>query len=533
MPEVQLANTGENPEAHESEQAGSQSPLYVHLAISDPEVILAASEYPEGRPRTDFIQTALKIGVLSLRAARGVVDGDSIRKEGDALLAQLNERLNGWRTNMEQNLTSSLSHYFDPKQGMFSERVERLVRDDGDLAGVMKGQVANAQVSLTNMFQQFVGENSQLFQMLDPSGDNKLLQTMEKTIDGVIQTQNASILQQFSLDEPGSALSRLVRELTTKHGDLNTALSDRMNEVVSEFSLDRPDSALSRLVGRVEIAQSSLTREFSLDNQDSAISRLRLEMQKHHAEQMLAANQFMERLGNLVTSIQVRKEESAKGTRHGLEFEASVGDAIKLLVSEAGDVVQDAGSTTGLINHCKVGDFVITLGPENVAAGARIVVEAKESAAYDLAKSLAEADTARRNRGAGVCVFVHSQKTAQQGIPEFARYGHDIVVRWDAEEQTSDLWLKAALMVAKMMSVRAAQHDKSEAASYQIVDRAIESIRKQVTGLDDIVTAATTSGNAARKIVERATLMKAEIEAKINALGEQVVKLKAAAGKSD
>lgn len=526
MPEVQLANTRGNPEAPETGQAGSQPPLYVHLAISDPEVILAASEYPESRPRTDFIQTALKIGGLSLRAARGVVGGDSIRKEGDALLAQLNERLNGWRTNMEQNLTNSLSHYFDPEQAMFAERVERLVHDDGDLAEVMKGQMANAQLSLTNLFQQFVGENSQLFQMLDPSGDNKLLQTMEKTIDGVIQTQNASILQQFSLDEPGSALSRLVRELTSKHGDLNTALSNRMRVVVSEFSLDRPDSALSRLLGRVETAQSSLTKEFNLDNQDSAISRLRSEMQKHHADQMQATNHFMERLGVLVSSIQVRKDEAAKGTRYGLEFEVAVGDAIKSLVSEAGDVVQDAGSTTGLINHCKVGDFVVTLGPENVAAGARIVVEAKESAAYDLAKSLAEADTARRNRGAAVCVFVHSQKTTQQGIPEFARYGHDIIVRWDAEEQTSDLWLKAALIVARMMSVRAAQHDKSEAASYQIVDRAIESIRKQVSGFDDIVTTANTSGNAAKKIIERATIMKAEIEGKINALGQQIEKIK-------
>lgn len=501
-------------------------PLYLHLAISDPEVILAASEYPEGRPRTDFIQTALKIGVLSLRAARGVVDGDAIRKEGDALLAQLNERLNGWRANMEQNLTNSLSHYFDPKQGMFAERVERLVRDDGDLAGVMKGQVANAQLSLTNLFQQFVGENSQLFQMLDPSGDNKLLQTMEKTIDGVIQTQNASILQQFSLDEPSSALSRLVRELTTKHGDLNTALSNRMSEVVAEFSLDKPDSALSRLVGRVETAQSSLTKEFSLDNETSAISRLRTEMQTHHAQQMQAANQFMERLGTLVTSLQVRKEEAAKSTRHGLEFEAAVGDAIKALVTEAGDVVQDAGSTTGLISHCKVGDFVLTLGPENVAAGAKIVIEAKESAAYDLSKSLEEADTARRNRGAGVCVFVHSQKTAQHGIPEFQRYGHDIIVRWDVDNPTSDLWLKAALMVARMMSVRAAQHDKSDAASFQIVDKAIESIRKHVGGFDEIVTAANTSGNAAKKIIERANLMKAEIESKIVALGEQVVKLR-------
>jgi hypothetical protein len=224
-------------------------PMYVHLAISDPEVILAASEYPEGRPRTDFIQTALKIGVLSLRAAPGVVDGDAIRREGDSLLAQLNERLEGWRQNMEQNLTGSLSHYFDPRQGMFAERVERLVRDDGDLANVM-----------------FIGENSQLFRMLDPSGENKLLTTMQKTIDGVIQAQNASILDQFSLDQPDSALSRLVRELTAKHGDLNEALSRRMGDVVAEFSLDKEDSALSRLVARVDTAQKSLTREFSLDN---------------------------------------------------------------------------------------------------------------------------------------------------------------------------------------------------------------------------------------------------------------------------
>lgn len=154
MSNSELPSLGERVEV----QPSAAQPLYVHLAISDPEVIVAASEYPEGRSRTDFIQTALKIGVLSLRAARGVVDGDAIRKEGDVLLSQLNERLNGWRTNMEQNLTNSLSHYFDPKQGMFAERVERLVSDDGDLAGVMKGQVANAQLSLTNLFQQFVGK---------------------------------------------------------------------------------------------------------------------------------------------------------------------------------------------------------------------------------------------------------------------------------------------------------------------------------------------------------------------------------------
>ena len=119
----------------------SQEPFYVNLVISDPEVILAAREYPEGRARTDFLLTALKIGVLSLRAARGVVDGDAIRKEGENLMTQLSERLDGWRANMEQGVTANLTRYFDPKDGMFTDRVNRLVHNDGELATVMRGQV--------------------------------------------------------------------------------------------------------------------------------------------------------------------------------------------------------------------------------------------------------------------------------------------------------------------------------------------------------------------------------------------------------
>ena len=119
-------------------------------------------------------------------------------------------------------------------------------------------------------------------------------------------------------------------------------------------------------------------------------------------------------------------------------------------------MVEDTGASTGLIPNCKVGDHLITIGPEKIAAGARIVVEAKESASYDLNKTIEEAEVARRNRSAGVCVFVHSTRTAHGPISVFARYGHDIVVRWDAEDPAGDAWLQAALMVATALSVRAA-----------------------------------------------------------------------------
>lgn len=504
----------------------SNEPAIVTFAVNDPEVLLALAEYPEGVARTNFLVTALKVGVLSLKAARGTLDSDTVRREGERLMEQLGERLNTWRGKFEERVSGSLSHYFDPAQGIFVDRVNRLTKSDGDLVTVMQQQVRDAQQGLTNVFQQFIGENSQLLKALDPSGDNQLIANLQRTLDTVVQGQNASILSQFSLDNKDGALVRFLGELTSKHGDLNLALSRDMKAVVAEFSLDKPDSALSRLVGRVEAAQRSLTSELSLDNENSALKRMYQMLQEHQRVTLEQNVRLQETLSAAVQALQARREEAAKSTRHGLEFEAALGEHLRSLVADAGDIVQDTGSTTGVIPSCKVGDHVITIGPEKLAAGARIVVEAKESASYDLLKTLDEADVARRNRNAAVCIFVHSIKTAPESIPKFQRYGQDLVVRWDSEDASGDVWLKAALMVASALSVKAATLGKQEAASFTKVDGAIERIRKAVEGFEEINSSAVTTQKAAERILKRAKIMEESLQAQVEAIAAEALKLK-------
>src|SRR6478672_238997 len=115
-------------------------PTIVTFAVSDPEVLLTLSEYPDGAARTNFIVTALKVGVLSLKAARGSLDSDTLRREGDRLMEELGSRLNTWRSKFEERVTGSLAHYFDPQQGTFIERVHRLTKADGELACVVRQQ---------------------------------------------------------------------------------------------------------------------------------------------------------------------------------------------------------------------------------------------------------------------------------------------------------------------------------------------------------------------------------------------------------
>lgn len=503
------------------------------FAVNDPEVLQSLAEYPEGPSRTNFLVTALRVGVLSLKAARGTVDSDTVRREGDRLIEQLSERLNGWRGHLEQSVTGTLSHYFDPQQGTFVERVDRLVKDDGDLVSTMRNQVKDAESSLSKVFEQFVGENSQLLKLLDPSGGNQLIASMQRTLESVVQSQNTAILGQFSLDNRDSALTRFLGELSIKHGNLNDALSKDMQGVVAEFSLDKPDSALSRLVTRVEEAQRSLTAELSLDNEQSALKRMFQMLQDHQKEVLRNQHELSTRLDAAVQSLQSRREEADKSTRHGLEFEASLASHLRTVCNGASDILEETGATTGMIPHCKVGDHVITLGPEKVAAGARIVIEAKESASYDLSKSLAEADTARRNRQANVCVFVHSTKTASPSIPAFARYGQDLIVKWDAESSDLDVWLQAALMVATALSAKAAERSGDESASFDSIDEAVEEIRKHIGTIDEIITSSNTIASSAAKIKKRADILSEGLGDSIARIQNEFVKVKHRAGRID
>src|SRR5436190_10772312 len=129
----------------------SVEPTIITLAVSDPEVLLALSDYAEGPARTTFLVTALKVGVLALKAARGTLDSDTLRREGDRVMEELGTRLNNWRGQLETRVTGSLAQYFDPQQGTFTERVHRLTKPDGDLATVMRQQVQDAQMNLSKV----------------------------------------------------------------------------------------------------------------------------------------------------------------------------------------------------------------------------------------------------------------------------------------------------------------------------------------------------------------------------------------------
>ncbi len=533
------------------------SELPLELVVRDRDVIEALLEQDEVDARESYALDALRIGVMALRHANTRLDADLLRRETSQLLSTLSQTLTHYTQSTRDQLNNTLKDYFDPKDGRFNERVARLVEHDGELARLMKQQIDGENSNLARTLLTHVGRESPLMKMLDPSQSEGLLAALRQALEGQLTKQSEQVLREFSLDNQEGALARLVRELTTKHGDLTKDLNAKIDEVVKEFSLDEENSALSRLVSNVDRAQRTISSEFSLDNEQSAFSRLTgmladtqsainksltldddgsplARLKKELLELLGEADkknaEFQQQVRIALAEITTARKEAERSTRHGEVFEDAVFEYIARESRNSGDIATPTGTTTGRIKNSKKGDCVVELGPSCVAAGERIVVEAKQQSGYTLASARKELEIARKNRDAGIGVFVFSKRLAPAGLDSFQHYGSDLICVWDPEDPATDIWLKAALVTARALSVRKAGASDVRQVDFEAIDRAMLDIEKRAANLDEVRTSAKTIVSSGEKIIKRVDIDEKALEKQLVVLREQLDDVRGALG---
>lgn len=502
------------------------SGLELNLTVTDRDTIEELAIYPGGEQREAFALNALRIGVLALRQARGRIDADLIQRETQRMLTLLEGQLSAHAAQAHEKLSSSLKEYFDPTSGRFHERVQQLVKSDGDLVQLLRRQFGGEDSELCKTLVAHVGQQSPLMKLLSPTESQGLLVALKNTVEAQLTNQRDHVLKEFSLDNKDGALARMIGELTNSHGQLTEALEKKIGVVISEFSLDKEDSALNRLVRNVDRAQSTITREFSLDDDASALARLRRELLSLLKEQTQTNSQFQEEVKVALGKMMARREEAQRSTQHGLAFEEAVCSFLEFQAQASGDIATRVGQTTGLIKNSKVGDCLIELSPDSAAAGAKIVVEAKEHADYNLAKARAEIETARKNRDAQVGLFVYSKRCAPESLEDVCRHGCDVFVVWDPEDASTNLHLKVGLTLARAMCIRVEKQQQARAADFEAISAAILEIEKQSQLLGETSKHGETIKNGAEKILDRVRITRKSLERQIEILNERIGDLK-------
>ena len=209
-----INDLGKKPPVAVAASIASEDSLVLNLMIEDPEVITELRRRAEGPARNTFASSALRIGILALRQAQGNVDAETVRNEGQRLIAELNRELVLGVQQIDSKIAGSLKLYFDPQSGHFTERVERLVRKDGDLETVLRLQIGDGESSqLARTLARRIGESSPLMRRLDPLDAEGISRSIEKSVKEVLDAEQNHILEEFSLDNESGALTRVVTQL--------------------------------------------------------------------------------------------------------------------------------------------------------------------------------------------------------------------------------------------------------------------------------------------------------------------------------
>jgi hypothetical protein len=500
--------------------------LLLELNVTDAEVIAELCQRTEGQQRDQYALSALRLGALALKQARGQVDAQALKREGERLFAEVAKALATHQSQLDSTLSQTLRDYFDPTNGRFNERIDRLLKKDGELEVLLARKITAENSEMSAALSRQIGQGSPLFRLLSPNESEGLLCALRKGVNDELEQQRARVLAEFSLDNEQGALRRLCSQLQNSNGELKTDLKSQIDSLLKQFSFDDEQSALSRMAKAVNKTSEAISSHLTLDSEDSALSRLKRELfnvLKAHGE---SAQTFQAEVKATLASMQARREEAGASTRHGLDFESQVFEVVQTECQKLKDVATFVAKTPGKISRCLVGDVLVELGAESNAAASHVVVEAKEEQGYTLKQALKELETARQNRDADAGLFVFSRKVAPVNLEPLGRYGCDVIVVWDADDPASDLTLKLGLSVARALCITKSVQREHQAADFTEIDKAILEINKQIESLDEIRTWTETIRNNGQKILDRLRISREKLSAQAQTLTDRLADLK-------
>jgi hypothetical protein len=474
------------------------SSIKLELNVEDSEVILELNKRL-GDERIRFALSALKLGIQASKLASGSVDAGQIKDAGEEILTQVKDLVVKKNHEFQDQIQLSLIKFIDPETGLLLKQLQAFSNQGGPLDSVLQRHLEGDESSLKKILDQHFGSASPLMRSLSPQDAEGLRSQVEEALKRQLREQSEHIMRQFSLDDPKSALNSFLEQIDKKQLALGQGLNDQVKLLLGEMTLDNSSGSLRRV-------QEELAKVLD-------------QIGKKQDEFILSTTKTLAEMTG-------RKDEAARGTRHGLTFEAHL---IEVLTSKAipmGDVVSAVGTKPGTIKNCKTGDCVIEMGPESPAPSAKIVFEAKEDSSYKQADAIREIQEARVNRNAGVGVFVFSAKTAPAGMPRLSRMQENILVTWD-DEAGDDLIIEAALSLAHALAVQVSQIAPDKAEALEAINRSIRAIEKLLDKTENFKKMGESMKNDGEKLVDQTRILSDEILRQVKALDSSLKELKA------
>ena len=446
------------------------------ITISDTKALNIIEEIPEEK-RDNLLAQSLTVGISALHAATKQAEDVKLLEISE----NLTEFLNKYKTDVKSEIGTVIEKYLDPKDGVLEKRISDLIRgndgDGGEIGRLIAKQLRGPESPLEKGLKSFVGPESALFRNLDPENTSGVVETIRSKIQQTLKEQNASIVEEFSLDKEDSSLNRMISELKKENQN-------------SEGNFQKEVEKIKHL--------------FSLDNESGIFTKL----EKH----------FNEQLGEIkgeIIKLNTKKEIEQNTTIQGNVFEDKVYYFAQNKFSDTCEI-EKVGERVGLISRSKVGDVLLTLNSDSRGAGRKIVIEVKSDTSYTMNKARQELKTAKKNRGSeiGIFVFEKSRKPDDM-LKNFHREGKDVFVCWDPEEKSDEAFLEASIQLSIALITQEQMKETDQKETLKSITAAISSIEESVESINKIESSTSTIDRQIQDIKKSTANAKKNLNAEV------------------
>jgi len=420
--------------------------------------------------RGGLVKDAWSVGLRALTNAYKQAEESRLSDIGKTLKEDIDTQLVAHVERQQAAVVEVLGRFFDPREGQVVTRLEGFLRDEGELAKAMERFLAPGQDALAQTLARAVGENSPLLKRLSPTDTEGVIFVLEAKMREALAQNQVAVTRALDPVAEDGAVARFLRALRT---ELEKADSDRNKQLaLATKALDANDenSLLSRLMRETAAAKSAFVAAMNPELPTSPMAVLKTTLStllhqhvKTQEQSMTLLHErqakFEQEVRESLVRLEERKRGDAKSVRGGYAFEDAVLGFVQRAVQGAPIEVNTTANTVGAKPNCKKGDQVLQFTAESAYAGGALVVEAKHDASYTVRTALEELELARGNRSAGASVFVMAKSHAPTAFPNFARYGSDILVVWDDEDEQTDPYLHAAILLGLSLASRQRRPD--------------------------------------------------------------------------
>lgn len=196
------------------------SNMDLNLVITDRNVLAYLAQFEDEDIQCEKALEALKVGVIAIQSASPTLDTQVVQSK----FAEVESRMKEQMGEFQKKVADDLLRYFAENDGVVPRSIDGVFGDKGAVTRTLQTFFDPADGKLSRLMQAQIGPQSTFGKALDPQNKQGVIALIEARVQELVEAKLDEVLQQFSLDEDGSAMCRLKLMLSEFFGQLNQSL---------------------------------------------------------------------------------------------------------------------------------------------------------------------------------------------------------------------------------------------------------------------------------------------------------------------